>query len=101
MDDKLPPFLRPHADGTFLHVKVQPRASKNAIGPVMENELKISVTAPPVDAAANQATVELLAEHLACPKRNVEIRKGQTSRHKIIFIHGAAARDLARKLTDG
>ena len=54
-------FLRETSGGTLLSVKLQPRASKNEIGEPLGNELKIKVTAPPVDAAANQALIELLA----------------------------------------
>ena len=53
----IPNFLRAQPDGVLLAVKLQPRASKNEIvGPAGE-ELKIKVTAPPVDAAANEALV--------------------------------------------
>ena len=58
-----PDFLREQPDGVLLFVKVQPRASKKQIGPPQGSELKIHVTAPPVDAAANEALIELLAEN--------------------------------------
>jgi uncharacterized protein (TIGR00251 family) len=61
-----PTFLRETTGGVLLAVKLQPRASKNEIGEPLGDELKIKVTAPPVDAAANQALVELLAETLDC-----------------------------------
>ena len=54
-------FIKVQADGLYLAIKLQPRASKNEIGEVLGDELKIKVTAPPVDAAANQALVDLLA----------------------------------------
>lgn len=80
--------LRPHLDGTYLAVKVQPRASKNEIGEVLGSELKIKVTAPPVDASANEAVLRLLAKQLHCPRNSVQIVRGQTARHKVIFIQG-------------
>ena len=51
----MPPasFLRETSGGTLLSVKLQPRASANEIGVPLGDELKIKVTAPPVDAAAN------------------------------------------------
>ena len=70
----------------MLAVKVQPRSSRNEIGEVVGNELKIKVTAPPVDSAANEAVVKLLAETLGRPKGEVRIVRGATSRHKIIAI---------------
>jgi uncharacterized protein (TIGR00251 family) len=91
-------FLKEHATGTYIAVKVQPRASKNEIGPALGDELKIKVTAPPVDAAANEALVELLADTLGCSKGKVQLAKGQTSRHKTLFVAGMTAIQVAEKL---
>lgn len=86
----MPPatFLRETSGGTLLSVKLQPRASKNEIGEPLGAELKIKVTAPPVDAAANQALIELLADKLDCSRGQVELIRGQTSQHKTILLHG-------------
>jgi uncharacterized protein (TIGR00251 family) len=81
-------FLTSHPDGVILSLKVQPRASKNEIIGELGAELKIRVTAPPVDSAANEAVLEFLANRLGCPKRNLELTKGQTSRHKRVLIRG-------------
>jgi uncharacterized protein (TIGR00251 family) len=89
-----PGFLRETSDGVLLAVKLQPRASKNAIGAVPGDELKIKVTAPPVDAAANQALVELLAEKLGCSRGRVELVRGHTSRHKTILLHGLKSAEV-------
>ncbi|MDB6025675.1 MAG: YggU family protein [Verrucomicrobiales bacterium] len=94
----LPKYIRPHESGVYLAVKVQPRASKNEIGEALGDELKIKVTAPPVDAAANQAVVELLADKLDCSRGNIQIVRGQTSRHKTLFISGKTANELSRLL---
>ena len=94
----LPTYLRSQSDGVLLSVKLQPRASANQIGQALGNELRIKVTAPPVDAAANEALLSLLAEALDCPKRSVELMRGQTSRHKLIKIQGISAEVIASKL---
>ena len=94
----MPPFLRVQADGLLLSVKLQPRASANEIGEALGNELRIKVTAPPVDAAANEALVRLLAEQLDCPRGRVELVRGHTSRHKVIKLYGIAPGDAAAKL---
>ena len=91
-------FLKEHATGTYIAIKVQPRASKNEIGPALGDELKIKVTAPPVDAAANEALIELLADTLGCSKSQVQLAKGQTSRHKTIFVAGMSSAQVAAKL---
>lgn len=82
----------------MLAVKLQPRASKNEICAPLGDELKIKVTAPPVDAAANQALIELLAETLDCSRSRVELIRGQTSRHKTILLHGFKLEDVQQKL---
>ena len=94
----LPPFLREQADGVILSIKLQPRASRNEIGESLGEELKIKVTAPPVDSAANEALIELLAEKLDCPRSKVELIRGQTSRHKALRIHGLTAAQVFGRL---
>jgi uncharacterized protein (TIGR00251 family) len=94
----MPGFLRVQADGVLLSVKLQPRSSANEIGDALGNELRIKVTAPPVDAAANEALVRLLAQHLDCPRNRVELVRGHTSRHKTIKLYGLALEDVAKKL---
>lgn len=99
----LPPYIRQQGETVVLSVKVQPRASRNQIGPVEGQELKVKVTAPPVDAAANDALVRLLAEQLDCPRGAVRMLRGQTSRHKVLAISGMSAEAVAARLaqTDG
>lgn len=95
----LPKFLRETSGGTLLLVKLQPRASKNEIGEPLGDELKIKVTAPPVDAAANRALVELLAEKLDCPRGKVELVRGHTSRHKTVMLHGFKPDEVLQKIS--
>jgi len=94
----IPVYLRAQPDGTLLSVKVQPRASANEIGAEQGGELKVKVTAPPVDSAANEALVRLLAEELGCPRNRVELIRGQTSRHKVVKLHGWSPEDVAERL---
>jgi uncharacterized protein (TIGR00251 family) len=95
----LPPYLREQAGGTLLLAKVQPRASRDEVGEVLGAELKIKVTAPPVDAAANEAVLRLLAETLDCPRGAVSLVRGQTSRHKSFMIQGMSAAAVLSRLT--
>jgi len=94
----LPGYLKAQTDGLLLSVKVQPRASRNEIGGALGNELRIRVTAPPVDAAANEALVRLLAETLGCPRRQVELVRGHTSRHKTFKLHGVSIETTLARL---
>jgi hypothetical protein len=94
----MPPFLRAQPDGLLLSVKLQPRASANEIGEPLGNELRIRVTAPPVDAAANDALIKLLAQQLHCPRNRVDIVRGHASRHKMVRLLGLAPADVVQKL---
>lgn len=96
-----PAFLRDQPGGCLLSAKVQPRASANAIGEPLGAELRLKVTAPPVDAAANEAVVRLLAETLGCPRGRVELVRGQTSRHKLFKLHGLTAAAVLARLVPG
>ncbi|HEX4646259.1 MAG TPA: DUF167 domain-containing protein [Verrucomicrobiae bacterium] len=91
-------FLRAVSDGVLLSVKLQPRASANEICGQLGPELRVKVTAPPVDAAANEALLRLLAETLDWPRRRVELTRGHTSRHKVVKLHGLSAEAVAAKL---
>ncbi len=93
-------FLRPQLDGTLLSVKLQPRASANEIDEPLGDELRIKVTAPPVDAAANEALIKLLAGKLDCARGRVELVRGHKSRHKVVKLHGFAPAEVFQKLLE-
>jgi len=93
-----PPFLSVRQDGVFLAIKLLPRASNNEIGEPVQNELRVKVTAPPVDAAANEALLRLLAKHLECPRNQVDLVKGHSSRHKLVRVRGMEPEVVATKI---
>jgi uncharacterized protein len=94
----LPPYLRLQDGGVCLSLKLQPRASTNEIGEPLGNELRVKVTAPPADSAANEALVRFLAEKLDCARNCVELVRGQTSRHKVVKIRDMSVEGVLRKL---
>ena len=86
--------------GTVVRVSVhvQPRASRSEIIGQHGAALKVRLQAPPVDGAANEALVRLLAEALKVPERSVRVVAGATSRSKVVEVDGtteAAVRALA------
>jgi uncharacterized protein (TIGR00251 family) len=91
-------FMKVHPDGVLLHLKIQPRASKTEIAGVLGAELKIKVTAPPVDSAANEAVLEFLAAVLACPRRCCVLLRGASSRHKQVLVHGMSLQTVSDRL---
>ncbi len=94
----LPSFLTAQADGVTLAIKLQPRASTNEISDLSGPELRIKVTAPPVDAAANEALLRLLADKLDCSRGKVELIRGHAARHKVVKVHGLTASAALAKL---
>ncbi len=80
-----------------IHVRVIPRSSKNLIE-WEEGGLKVHITAPPVDGAANAALVALLAQCLAVHKRDIQIVRGMTGRSKIVEITGISAETIEKKI---
>ena len=81
-----------------LSVRIQPRASKNGIVTMEGGGLKIRLTAPPVDGAANEALVKFLSVALSIPKSHIEIVSGHTSRDKIVRISGMNGAEVKRLL---
>jgi uncharacterized protein len=94
----LPAYLTVQPDGVTLAVKLQPRASQNEIQGPHGPELRIRVTAPPVDAAANEALLRLLANTLDCPRGNVKLTRGHTARHKLVKIFGTTPAEILARL---
>jgi uncharacterized protein (TIGR00251 family) len=80
--------LREQNGGVCFEVKVAPRASRAALSGVHAGALKASLTAPPVDGAANAALLELLAERLNVPRRALRIVRGEHARLKTVCVEG-------------
>jgi hypothetical protein len=90
--------IRDTAEGAQFALRVQPRASRNAIAGIVGDALKLAITAPPVDGKANAAVVEFFAELLRVPKSSVVIVAGETGRNKRIAIRGAKAEAVRKAL---
>ena len=86
------------AAAVTLAIRIQPRASKNEVIRREDGGIKIRLTAPPVDGAANEALVRFLADTFSVSKSQVEIISGHTSRDKIVRIHGTSEADAERLL---
>ena len=82
-----------------MRVRVIPRSGKNLIE-WEEGGLKVRLTAPPVEGAANEALVALLAQCLGLPKRDIQIVHGTTGRHKIVEISGMTVEAIEKKIKE-
>ena len=80
-------------------IRVQPRSSRAGIDGAHGDAVRVRVHAPPVDGAANEAVIEVLASALGVPKRAVTIVSGATSRNKIVEVGGVSAEELRKRLS--
>lgn len=71
-------------------VRVQPRASRTGVDGLFGDALRVRVSAPPVDGAANEAVIRVLAEALHVPRVAVRIVAGASSRTKIVEVAGVS-----------
>lgn len=78
--------IQENPNGITLKVFIQPRASKNMIAGIYGDALKIKLTAPPVDGAANKMCIKYLSKCLKLPKSSIEIISGQTNRTKLVLF---------------
>ncbi len=88
------------SDHCIIQVRVIPRSSKVSIESVAPGLYKVKLTSPPVEGAANEQLVKVLAERLLVPSNQIEIISGQTSRLKRLRISGVAAVDLPLLISD-
>ena len=82
-------------------VRVQPRSSRDAIEGTHGDSLRVRLTAPPVEGAANDALVGLLADALGVARRAVRIVTGESARTKLVEVDGIAADAIERLASRG
>ncbi|MCK5680223.1 DUF167 domain-containing protein [bacterium] len=79
-------WFQERVDGIDFKVFVQPRAARNQIVGVHDQALKILLTAPPVEGAANRLCRDFLAKALKLPRGRIEVVRGLKSRRKTVHI---------------
>ena len=84
--------------GVTFEVRVQPRASRAAFVGLHGDAVKVALTAPPVDGAANGALIELVAEVLGVPRRRVSLVRGEKSRQKVVRVEETTAQAVRAAL---
>ena len=86
------------ADGVTFRVHVQPRAARNRLQGMHDDALKISLTAPPVEGAANRLCRDFLAKLLDLPRARIEVINGHKSRRKTIHVENLSGPELKARL---
>jgi uncharacterized protein (TIGR00251 family) len=91
-------LLTPTATGVLLTVRVTPRAGRTAIAGVRDDVLLVKLAAAPVEGAANESLVELLAKAFGLPKRAVRVVSGERSRNKRVELTGVSQEVAERRV---
>ena len=86
------------AGGVRLQLRVQPRASREEVAGVAGDAIRVRLTAPPVEGAANEALVRFLAARLAVSRAAVALVSGHTGRTKVVEVAGLSAEEASRLL---
>ena len=84
----MPAPFRATASGIVVEIWVMPRASRDQIGGLHGDRIKVAVSAPPVDGAANEAVRIALAKALGVSKSQVEVLHGHKGRQKTLAVCG-------------
>lgn len=100
MNPTEPPLSVVTRDGLVLRLHVQPRASKCELCGIQNSALKVRLTSPPVDGAANKLCREFLARLFSLPVSAVELLSGETSRHKRLLLRHHNPQYLATRLDE-
>jgi uncharacterized protein (TIGR00251 family) len=93
-------LLKESKNGLTFDIHIIPHASRTEIVGTQEGALKIKVTAPPVEGAANEACIKLLAKELGLKKSRMEISSGTKSRKKTVMIKDISKTELETKLNN-
>jgi uncharacterized protein len=92
--------LKESKKGLTFDIQVIPHASRAEIAGVQDGVFRIKVTALPVEGAANEACIKLLAKELGLKKRQMEIFSGAKSRKKTVMIKDISKKELEIKINN-
>ena len=90
--------LTPAPDGCRLAVQVAPRAAANRVLGPYRGALKVALTAPPVEGAANAALLTFLAGVLGVPRSRLTLAAGSARRAKLVHIRDLAPEAVLERL---
>lgn len=82
-------WYRRNGDILTLTLHVQPGAKRTDVAGLHGEALKIRLAAPPIEGRANEALLKFIAESFGVPLRQVELKQGGQSRHKVVAITGS------------
>ncbi len=86
------------SDGVVIDVRATPRASRSGLAGVRDGALLLRLHAPPVEGAANEELVDLLATLLGLPRRAITIVTGGRNRLKRVRVEGVSVKFVNARL---
>ena len=82
-------WCRRSGDVVTLTLHIQPGAKRTEVAGLHGDALKIRLAAPPIEGRANEALLKFIAESFGVPLRQVELKQGGQSRHKVVAVTGS------------
>lgn len=82
-------WYRRSGDAITLTLHIQPGAKRNEVAGLHGGALKVRLAAPPIEGRANEALLKFIAESFDVTLRQVELKQGGQSRHKVVVITGS------------
>lgn len=92
------PWIEARPDGVRVRLRLKPRASRDRIEGLKDEELVVRLCAPPVENQANLSLVELLARTLRVPRSSVALVAGEKSKSKVVAIQGLSPEEIEARL---
>lgn len=86
----MPAWLQRHPDRITLSLRVQPRASRDEVAGIHGDRLRVRISAPPVDGAANRHLCRYLAGLFGVPAASVRLVRGESGRDKTVEVAGVS-----------
>ena len=90
--------IRDSGSGIDIRLHIQPKAACDELAGLHNGAIKLRISAPPADNAANRAVVEFFSALLKVPKSRITFLRGQKSRDKILRITGITLEDVTNRL---
>jgi uncharacterized protein (TIGR00251 family) len=82
-------WYRRDGDTLTLTLHVQPGAKRTEVCGLHGEALKIRLAAPPIEGRANEALLRFIADTFDVAVRQVELKQGGQSRHKVVAVTGS------------
>lgn len=82
-------WYRRNGEVVTLTLHIQPGAKRTDVAGLHGEALKIRLAAPPIEGRANEALLKFIAESFGVPVRQVELKQGGQSRHKVVAVTGS------------